>query len=225
MAAKGFRASFVIDHDSVGAPEKRRRNGLLTDPTNAVDDVAGDAALMARIGARNAAAFRVMVERYAVVVRRLAYRMLGHVDDAEDVTQETFLRLWQKAPQWRPGTTGVGAWLNRVAVNLCLDRLRRRRFTSGEEVPERPDDAQLADELIDSYRSRAAVAHCLMALPERHRAAIVLTYYEEISNIMAADILDMKLKAFESLLYRARQALRDGLVKAGTLGPLDGDGA
>ncbi len=194
---------------------------MLIDRASAAEGVANDAALMARISARDPAAFRIVVDRHAAVVRRIAYRMLGHVNDAEDVTQETFLRLWEKARQWSPGATGLGAWINRVAVNLCLDRLRRRRFTSDEEVPERADDAPLADVSIDADRSRAAVAQCLAALSERHRAAIVLTYYEEMSNIMAADILDMKLKAFESLLYRARQALRDGLVEAGILGALE----
>lgn len=198
---------------------------MLTDRADAADQVTSDAALMARIGMCDAQAFRVVVERHAVMVRRMAYRMLGDVTDAEDVTQEAFLRLWNKADQWRPGTTGLGAWINRVAMNLCLDQLRRRRFNSDGEVPEQVDQAAAADAVIDSERSRALVARCLASLSERHRAAIVLTYYEEMPNIMAADVLDMKLKAFESLLYRARQTLRETLVKAGIVGPLDGGAA
>jgi len=166
---------------------------------------------MARVAARDAEAFRALAERHGAVPWRVAYRMTGDPAEAEDLTQEALLRLWDRAPRWHAGGSGVAAWLTRVAMNLALDRLRRRRFASSEPVPERADEAPLADDEIEREQTAAAVRLCIAVLPERQRAAIVLTYYEEVPNKTAAEMLDMNLKAFESLLFRARAAIRDGL--------------
>lgn len=171
-----------------------------------------DDALMARIAARQADAFREAVEAHASRAHRIAYRMLTDASEAEDIAQETMLRLWDHAGRWRPGGPGVAAWVTRVASNLCLDRIRRRRFTSDESVPERVDQAPLADAQIAAEQARAATVAAVQALPANQRAAIVLTYYEELSNIAAAGALDMNLKAFESLLFRARAALKLALA-------------
>jgi RNA polymerase sigma-70 factor (ECF subfamily) len=172
---------------------------------------AEDDTLMARVAARDEAAFCALADRHGTLPYRIAYRMTGDPAEAEDLAQEAFLRLWDKAPRWRPGTANVAAWLTRVTMNLSLDRLRRRRFVSSDPVPERADQALLADKAIEHEQTAAAVRACIAALPERQRAAIVLTYYEEVPNKSAAEMLDMNLKAFESLLFRARVALRDGL--------------
>jgi RNA polymerase sigma-70 factor (ECF subfamily) len=167
---------------------------------------------MARVRARDAAAFRILVDRNVGPLHRVAYRMIGDSTEAEDLAQEALLRLWRDADKWQAGHAGTGAWLRRVVVNLCLDRLRRRRFSSDEAVPERADDAPLAPEQMDAARLRAATVAAIAALPDRQRAAVVLTYYEEVSNQVAAETMDMNLKAFESLLLRARSALRAGLA-------------
>jgi len=181
------------------------------------DAAVSDDALMTRVAARDAAAFRLVAERHAVAIRRIGYRMLGDASEAEDVAQDAFSRLWEHAARWRPGGPGIGAWLNRVAVNACLDRLRKRRFIGDGEVPDRADEAPAADVLIDAERLRAVVAGCVAALAERQRAAIVLTYYEGLPNIMAAEALDMNIKAFESLLHRARRTLEESLQRAGMI--------
>ncbi|MEP6785720.1 MAG: sigma-70 family RNA polymerase sigma factor [Sphingomonadales bacterium] len=178
----------------------------------AIDRVEDDDALMARVQRRDEAAFRVLVDRHVAVLHRIAYRMIGDAVESEDLAQEALLRLWRDAERWRPGMSGTGAWLNRVVVNLCLDRLRKRRFSSDAEVSERADDAPLAPEQMDAGRRRAATIAAIAALPDRQRAAIVLTYYEEESNQMAAEAMDMNIKAFESLLLRARSALRATLL-------------
>lgn len=174
-----------------------------------------DDALMARLVARDAAAFRLIVGRHATTIRRIGYRMLGDAADAEDVAQEALARLWEHAARWTPGGPGIAAWLHRVSVNACLDRLRKRRFVCEDAVPERVDGSPLADTLIEREQQRAAVVACIGALADRQRAAIVLTYYEGLSNIMAADALEMNIKAFESLLHRARRSLHDLLQQAG----------
>ena len=167
-----------------------------------------DDALMARLAARDPQALRVIFDRHAALPWRIAFRMLGDAAEAEDVAQDALLRLWQHANRWQPGGSGVAAWLTRVATNLCLDRLRRRRFVGQDEAPERADETPLADTVIAGSEMRMAVKDCIEALPDRQRAAIILTYYEDRQNQMAAGLLAMQLKAFESLLFRARGALR-----------------
>jgi RNA polymerase sigma factor (sigma-70 family) len=171
-----------------------------------------DDSLMARVATRDSTAFRCLVERHRERPYRVAWRMLGDASAAEDIAQECLLRLWDQAVRWQAGQAGVSAWLTRVATNLCLDQLRRRKFSSGEEVPDRADEAPLADAIIEADERSALAAAAVAALPERQRAAIILTYYEEFSNQMAADSLDMNIKAFESLLLRARTALRSALA-------------
>ncbi len=176
-----------------------------------------DDTLMARVAQRDAVAFRTIVGRHMTAVHRVAYRMLGDASAAEDVTQEALLRLWDHAGRWQAGGTGIGAWLRRVATNLCLDRLRRQKFSTGNEIPDRADDAPLADAVMEEDEMRAATRRCLGQLPDRHRAAIVLTYYEDRPNAEAAAVLDMNIKAFESLLGRARQTLRRIFEEEGLL--------
>ena len=180
-------------------------------PNPAAPGPEDDDALMRRVAARDGAAFRTLVDRHGDRPHRIAWRMLGDGAEAEDVAQESLLRLWNHAADWRGDGPGVAAWLTRVATNLCLDRLRKRARISGEPVPQRADDAPLADVLVDAERDRQRVIRALDCLPDRQRAAVVLTYYEELPNAAAAESLAMNIKAFESLLLRARRSLRDML--------------
>ncbi len=177
-----------------------------------------DDAIMARIAARDSQALRLASDRHAHAVWRVAYRMLGDATEAEDIAQEALLKLWSHADRWKPGGAGIAAWLKTVTVNQCLDRLRRKRFTSGEEVPERADQTPLADEGIEQDEICQTVKHCIENLPDRQRAAVVLTYYEELANQSAANTLAMQLKAFESLLFRARSSLRGCIERNGIAG-------
>ena len=173
-----------------------------------------DDTLMQRMCARDAASFALVVERHLGQLHRIAYRMIGDAREAEDFAQEALLRLWRDADRWQPGMSGIGAWLYRVVVNLCLDRLRKRRFSSDAAVPDRADATPLAPEVLDAERQRALVVAAIAALPDRQRAAIVLTYHEDLPNQKAAETMDMNLKAFESLLLRGRGALRAALAGA-----------
>lgn len=181
-------------------------------------DSGADAALAARLAARDAAALRDVIALHAGMLNRIAYRMTGDAHEAEDIVQEALLRLWDHAPKiaarhlvgsQSAGALRLGAWLNRVVTNLAIDRLRRARRLSDGEVPDSEDDAPLADALIETDQQNHSARAFIAALPERQRAAIVLTYYEELSNAAAAEALDMNIKAFESLLLRARTALRN----------------
>jgi len=178
---------------------------------------ADESALMARVAAGDAHSLERLVTRHTPMVHRVAWRMLGDAVEAEDVVQETFVKMWVNARDWTQAGGGLGGWLRRIATNACLDRLRRPRFVSDEGLPERPDETLPADLAIDAERRRAAVAASIQALPDRQRAAIVLTYYEGVSNAEAASILGVGVKALESLLVRARQALTQSLTGKGLL--------
>ncbi len=167
-----------------------------------------EAALVRSIAARDQEAFRVAIDEHAQRVHRIAYRMVGDATEAEDLTQEALLRLWDHAPKWSGGGLKLGPWLKRVVVNLSIDRLRIAKRKSGGEVPEQIDPDALADQRIEAEQERSKARAMVEALPDRQRAAIILTYYEELPNSDAAAVLDMNIKAFESLLHRARTALR-----------------
>lgn len=174
-----------------------------------------EARLVAAVARGDAAAFRALAERHGQPLYRLAYRMLGDASEAEDVAQESLLRLWDNAAAWKSVGGGVPAWLRRIATNLCLDRIRRRARLSDAPPPEPADDAPTADAALHAERLAECARAAVLALPDRQRAAIVLTYYEQASNVEAASALGLKLKAFESLLVRARTALREHLRAAG----------
>ena len=183
-----------------------------------------DAAWAARLAARDPDALREMIARHGRPLHRVAYRMTGDPHEAEDIVQEAMLRLWDHAPaiaaKHPTGSAAaaqlrLGGWLQRVVTNLAIDRLRRARRLAGGEMPDDEDDAPLADALIEAGERDNLARALVLALPERQRAAIVLTYYEELPNAEAAEAMDMNIKAFESLLHRARAALRQALAAQG----------
>ncbi|MFT3972631.1 MAG: RNA polymerase sigma factor [Amaricoccus sp.] len=171
------------------------------------DAEADDATLLAQYAGGDRAAARLLTARHAPRVFAVARRMLGDPAEAEDVTQETMLRLWRIAPDWQPGQAALGTWLHRVAANLCIDRLRRRREVTSDGVPERADEAPGALARIEADDRAAALHAALGELPDRQRLAIVLRHFEERSNPEIAEILDTSVEAVESLLGRARRDL------------------
>lgn len=174
-----------------------------------------DDELMARVGRGDVFAYTAIVHRHLTGVYQAAYRLLHDRHEAEDVAQESFARLWQHAPTWQGKGAGVPAWLRRVCTNLSLDRLRKRGRWASDDVPEIADPAPSADRLIDQGRCQEIIESSLAALSGHHRAAIVLTYYEECPNKVAAELMGLDLKAFESLLHRARRKLGALLANGG----------
>jgi RNA polymerase sigma-70 factor (ECF subfamily) len=178
----------------------------------ALSDADPDAELVARVGARDVSAVRVLVARKLPRLLALATRMLGDRSEAEDVAQETFLRIWHHAPRWRSGEARFDTWLHRVVLNLCYDRLRGRRDEPVDTLPDVPDP-QPEPAAHAELRSRdVRVRDALAALPPRQREALVLQYYQEMSNVEAANLMGITVDALESLLARARRNLRAQLA-------------
>jgi RNA polymerase sigma-70 factor (ECF subfamily) len=174
-----------------------------------------DADLVARVGAQDPAAVRTLVSRKLPRLLALATRMLGDRMEAEDVAQEAFVRIWKQAPQWQEGEARFDTWIHRVALNLCYDRLRGRREDPVADLPDEVDPQPLPDLQLEARARDERVRAALAALPVRQREALVLNYYQELSNIEAAALMGITVDALESLLARARRNLRAQLADSG----------
>lgn len=170
-----------------------------------------DEALLAAVAQGDPAAVRALAARKLPRLLALAGRMLGEAAEAEDVAQEAMIRAWRQAPAWKPGVARFDTWLHRVALNLCYDRLRRRREIVTDSPPERADDGPAPDRGLEAADVGRRVAAAMGALPDRQREAVALCHYQDLTNIEAAAIMGVSIEALESLLSRGRRALRAAL--------------
>ncbi len=173
-------------------------------------DEASDEELMLRVAKGDEQAFRALVPRYAARAVALARGITGNAADAEEIVQDALLRVWVNAPRWRP-QAAFRTWFYRIVFNLSLNRRRRAPFLPLAEAGDPPDPAAGAGERLERDETDHAVAAAIAALPERQRAAIVLTYDEELSNAEAAMVLGTSVSGIESLLVRAKRTLQEKL--------------
>ncbi len=173
-----------------------------------------DTARVIRAQQGNEEAFTELVEAYQSHVYNLCYRMLGEAEAAEDAAQETFLRAFQhlhRYDQRRPFAT----WLLSIAAHYCIDRLRRRKFsfTSLDEEDDRdarelPDVDALQPESESIRREqREQMQAAIKTLDSVDRAAIVLRYWHDCSEVEIAETLNLTVSAVKSRLHRARREL------------------
>ncbi len=170
-----------------------------------------DEALMAMVAGGDQRAFRELSRRHVPVMLGVARRILGSAAEAEDVVQEAMLRVWTHAPRWQPLAL-FRTWLSRVVVNLCLDRKRKAPWVELDTAGELADPAPLAGEAAEAAERERLLGAAIAELPERQRAAIVLSYTEGMSNAQVAEILDTTVSAVETLLVRGKQNLRRALA-------------
>ncbi|MBL4739796.1 MAG: RNA polymerase sigma factor [Sneathiella sp.] len=170
--------------------------------------IESDAALMKQVADGNMVACRTLAARHLDHAYGLAFRVIGDKGYAEDIAQESFLRLWKIAPKWHPSAQ-IKTWLFRVIHNLCIDRLRKENRYSGTEIPEIIDPAPNPYQMREAKQLQDAVSNALQKLPLRQRTAITLVHFQQCGNIEAADIMDISVEALESLLSRGRRKLRE----------------
>ena len=155
-------------------------------------------------------ASRLLTARLAPRILGYAMRLLSDRAEAEDVTQETMLRLWRVAPIWRTGEAKVSTWAYRVVTNLCTDLRRarvRRPSVTLDDAPEVADGSRgVLATMIEADRM-AALQNALGLLPERQRQAVVLRHIEGMANPEIAEILGIGVEAVESLTARGKRAL------------------
>ena len=167
-----------------------------------------DAELLARVGRGDEPAFRALVSRKLGRIHGLAQRLLGDRGEADDVAQDAFLRVWRQAGHWRSGEARFDTWLHRVVLNLCTDRLRRRREVLMAEPPEQVDPTLAVDRRMARDETIGRVKAAIATLPPRQSEALMLHMYQELSDIETAAAMGISVDALESLLSRARRSLR-----------------
>lgn len=189
-----------------------------------VDPDALDRADMARLAGGHDGALNDLMERHATPVFRFLCRMLANEDDANDLAQETFVRVFRSRDSFKPGAK-FSTWLFTIAANLARNHLRWRarhpnvsldavspetEQSLGDTLPA-PSDAPSDD--LESTERAAAVCAAVARLPDEMRETLVLVEWEEKAVAEAAAILNVPTRTIESRLYRARGILREGLGK------------
>ena len=184
-----------------------------------------DEVLMTRTGTGDRLAYAQLVDRHLASFTGLAVRLTGHQNDGEELIQEAFLRLWKYAPKWAEDGAKFTTWFYRVVMNLSIDHQRKtgkwRNTVSvdasrgddgaAQAVMEIAESAEAADDNMQRQEQAAEIQQALAALPERQKEAIVLCYFQELSNREAAEVMEINIKALESLLTRGRKGLQKQL--------------
>lgn len=170
----------------------------------------GDADLLAAAARRDAVAFGRLVSKYHALVYRVVWRMMNGSSEAEDVAQETFLKLWNNPAQVKEAGALKG-WLMRVAHNLAMDWHRKRPLQNLADLAEPQDERPGAETELQRSWVGDRVDRAIADLPERQKLAITLVHFEFFPQSEAAAVMELSVDAFESLLARARRALKDQL--------------
>jgi RNA polymerase sigma-70 factor (ECF subfamily) len=180
-----------------------------------------DEALVRQFLRGDVAAFTELVERYTAPIFNLAFRLTDDRAEAENVTQEAFLRVYSALPHSRTDLA-FKPWLFQIAVNLCRDLARKKRPTAFAEMvsedqaaPEEAieDEAPLPLDQIEERALESALTSAVMNLPEVYRIAVTLRYTEEMSYEDIAAVLKLPVNTVRTHLFRAKAMLRKSLVE------------
>lgn len=192
-----------LSHDRQDMPRSGSASGL--------DDMP-DHDLIKHIANGEQAAFSVIVYRYTDRYLAMAERVLSDREEAKDAVQDAFIKLWEKAHSFNAEKAKFSTWFYRIVLNRCLDKKRKKRPVSLPENFEIKDESQNQEEKLDESQAAIKVREQLDGLPETQKTAILLCYFEGLSNKEAAEILDLNIKALESLLSRGRKTLAQKLA-------------
>ena len=183
--------------------------------------------ILARARRGELPAFEELVRRHEKRVYAVALRSSGSPEDAEDITQEVFLRAWRSIEDFR-GDSGFSTWLFRITMNLCVDHARHKHaqpqtqpLVMGEEESERPlpDTAPTPEEHLDNSELGRELAAALDEVSEEHRRIVLLRDVSGMSYTEIAEVLEISEGTVKSRLSRARIALRKVLLRRGNLLP------
>jgi len=174
-----------------------------------------DAAMVAQCRAGDRRAFERLLARYERQIFNVAYRMLHHREDAIDVTQTVFLKVYEHLDRYDPAQRFF-SWIYRIAVNESVDALNgRQRTISALDEEAVAADHERPDEAAEQRQLDAGMQSALMAIKVEYRTLIVLKHLQECSYEEIASILECPVKTVKSRLFTARQALRDLLASRG----------
>ena len=168
-----------------------------------------DKSLMCQIQEGSHEAFATLVDRHSNRFYRIAYRLVSSKDNAEDIVQDAFLKLWNRPNLWDPGKGAkFTTWFYRVVINMCLDHRKKKKLINLSGDIELVDENPGPDVLFDEHQEQALLEQFIYELPERQQLAINLCYYEGLSNNEAAQIIGVTVKALQSLVMRAKTTLK-----------------
>ena len=148
-------------------------------------------------------AFEALVRRHQAAVYRVALHVLGSSADAQDATQDTFVRAWRALPKFRSDST-VSTWLYRIVTRRCLDVIAARRPTDTLDTLELETPAGDPAQTAEQHERLAAVTRAIALLPGEQRAALVLREFEGLSYQELADVLGISVPAVKGRIHRAR---------------------
>lgn len=163
----------------------------------------------------NTEAFEPLVERYKKLVFNTAYRMMHNREEAEDITQEAFIRIYNSLARYNPEFK-FSTWALKITTNLCLDNLRKRK---GETLPideqfNLSDEGPTPEEQYLRKENQRKVLIAIDKLPEKYKEFIILFHHRNLSYQEIMDITGESLTIVKNRLYRARQMLKDYLIYA-----------
>ena len=168
-----------------------------------------DEILLDEIRKGDSSAFASLVRKHGRKYYGLAYRYMASREDAEDIVQTAFLKLWENPNVWDPGkNVRFTTWFYRIVVNLCLDRKKKRREVAIPESFEAGDENRNQERKVGESEEKRLLAEEIAALPSRQKAALILCFYEGLSHEDAAKTMNMSVKALQSLLMRAKTSLK-----------------
>ena len=196
---------------------KLGEDGRMTRRTPTLLAQESDDFLLMAIGGRNrkaaAQAGTELVRRHLSYVVYICQQKLGNPAEAEEAAQDVFISIWKNAANWQSGNAKVTTWLYRIAVNRCIDILRRRKPTADIDAIAEPEDERENIEAAHMVADRnRQLRNALNGLSDDQRRAIELVYYGETRQAEAAAQMGISLAALESLLRRARAKLNETLT-------------
>jgi RNA polymerase sigma-70 factor, ECF subfamily len=174
-------------------------------------ETAREATLMRRVAAGDRGALAEIIDAHQERVWAVAYRFTQRREDADDISQEAFIRLWSAAGRWEPAAR-LSTWLYRVVTNLCLDHKRKRAHAPVTLTEETPEPAAAEEAPLEAQETAARVQRAVAGLPERQRMAVILHRYEGMSYREISRVTGWGEAAIESLLSRAYANLRQQLA-------------
>lgn len=165
----------------------------------------------------DADAFGMLVSLHERFAYNLAYRTLGSIEDAQDVTQEAFVRAWTSLPGFREDAQ-LRTWIYRIVLNLCLNRIPRLRrdlaALSDEDLTDYSKPASHASDILSTLEAddaRKTIQREISRLPESQRLLVTLRYQDDLAYDEIASLLNLPLGTVKTGLFRARDRLRQAL--------------
>jgi len=168
-----------------------------------------DAELVSLVAQNDEKAFRELLDRHQGGVYRFAARLIGDRHEAQDIAQETFLRFYRSAAKYRPDAA-LRTYLLRIARNLCIDHLRKKRPAYMDRLPEKESPGNPLEH-VEQADSMVRLMRAVESLPANQRDAVLLYHDQDLNYAEIAEAMGLTVSAVESLLVRARRTLRKHL--------------